>query len=554
MGRLILRTRWLTVGVALAVAAAGGLLAAIRDEGPETKPGLAKKPNIVMIMTDDQWLESMRVMSHTRRLLGDGGVIFRNSYVSFPLCCPSRATYLTGQYAHNNGVLHNAPPLGGYAKLKDENTLPVWLQKAGYVTSHIGKYPNGYGRDDPRDVPRGWTEWRGSVDPSTYRMWGYTLNENGSLRTYGRPGVEDPRTYQTDVYRDKAVDFIERRSGEDRPFFLSTAFLAPHAEIRPVLRKARRGVERAPRPAPRHDGSLDDEPLPRRFGEDRIGDKPRFVRAYPRPGEKATARIRDSYRGRLNSLLAVDEAVERIVGALKRTGTLDNTYLIFTSDNGFFFGEHRISTGKYLPYEASSHVPLLIRGPGLPAGRTSEELVSNVDLAATIADAAGVHPGLPVDGRSLLPFARYPDRRTNRPVLHEAGHGALRSILGRRDGKRRSGKRGGPDGDAAGKAAARGDLNQDVTAPRGGKPSRSAEVDSAAYEAIRTQRYLYIRYRNGARELYDYKVDPDESRSRHDDRDYAKVRRFLDRQLDRLQACRATACDRPIPDPPNLSP
>ncbi|MBB3049550.1 arylsulfatase A-like enzyme [Prauserella isguenensis] len=512
--------------VLLGAVALTGCSAPARTQEPEPK----RKPNVVVVMTDDQWLESMRVMPRTQHLIGDAGVTFDRNYASFPLCCPSRSTFLSGQFAHNNGVRHNYPPQGGYLNLDEQDTLPVWMQRAGYTTSHIGKYPNGYGYRDETEVPPGWDEWRGSVDPTTYRMWGYRLNENGKLHTYGRPHVEDPELYQTDVYRDKGADFIARHATSRKPFFLSMAFLAPHSE--------NTGVGPAPRPAPRHEGAFADEPLPSgpAFNEKDLGDKPSFLQRRPRLDTADRSRLTESYRGRLASLRAVDEAVQKLVDTLRATGQLDNTYVLFTSDNGFFFGQHRVHTGKYLPHEASAHVPMLIRGPGLPAGRHSRELTGNADLTATIAEIARAEPGHALDGRSLLPFAEHPQRRTTRPVLHEAATGAQPDAL-KADSER------GLEG-ASGRAAAEGNLDQEGTAWSRVETDEQekGEITSASYEAIRTDRYLYIRYASGDRELYDLRTDPHELTSRHDDPRYTAPRRFLDRQLDELQDCRGEEC------------
>ena len=181
-------TRW-TVMAALAagIAAIAGLASATpRARRPSTRP------NVVVLMTDDQTVESMRVMPNVKTLLADQGVTFDNSFVSYPLCCPSRATFLTGQYAHNHGVWGNAAPNGGYYKLDSTNTLPVWLQRAGYQTIHLGKYLNGYGTRSQTEIPPGWGEWYGSLDPSTYRFRDYTLNENGKLVTYGTDSGQLP--------------------------------------------------------------------------------------------------------------------------------------------------------------------------------------------------------------------------------------------------------------------------------------------------------------------------------------------------------------------------
>ena len=156
----------------------------------------AERPNVVVIMTDDQDFRSMSVMPKTRRLIGAAGVTFDRNFVNYPLCCPSRATFLTGQYAHNHGVLWNNFPDGGYRLLDGSETLPVWMGRAGYRTIHIGKYLNEYGEDDPTEVPKGWDDWYGGVDPTTYDYYGMTINHNGSLETYARTR----RNYSTDVY------------------------------------------------------------------------------------------------------------------------------------------------------------------------------------------------------------------------------------------------------------------------------------------------------------------------------------------------------------------
>lgn len=466
------------------------------------------RPNVIVMMTDDQTVESLRVMPSVKRLLADAGVVFDASFASYPLCCPSRATLNTGQYAHNHQVLGNRPPNGGYARLDTSNTLAVWLERAGYRTVHIGKFLNGYGRDVPADVPPGWTEWYAAVDGSTYRMWGYTLNRNGTLVTYGTAEEEDPALYQTDVYRDLAVDVVERLAPSDTPFYLDVAFLAPHAE------SSRGSARRFVRSAPRHRGTMSEEILPRppSFDEIDVGDKPAFLRALPPLTRRDERRIEARYRARLESLLAVDEAVAAIVGALDAAGELDRTLVIFTSDNGFFHGEHRVANGKFLVYEPSIRVPLIVRGPGIPAGRRSQELVVNADLAPTILDVAGATPERILDGRSLFPFASDPERRSRRPILLETGI---------------------DPGD---------DLDQDdePTAEAGEDPA--AQGGATAYTAVRTRRFLYAEYGSGERELYDLKEDPHQLESRHGDLRYARTRSVLARVLESLRACSGDSC------------
>jgi len=464
----------------------------------------ADRPNVVVLMTDDQTVADLDAMPRAQALLGAGGVTFDRFYVSYPLCCPSRATYLSGQYAHNHQVLGLHPPTGGYGRFDALESLPVWLQRAGYHTAHLGKYLNGYGSETPADVPPGWSDWYGAVDDSTYRMWGYTLNENGTLQTYGGPFEEDPRNYQTDVLARKAVELIERRAASTEPLFLSVAFLAPHHEGSNV----RRTTGRIVRAAPRETGSLATKRFrrPRGFNEADISDKPFFLRRRPRMGPAEIARIVANYRARQESLLAVDDAVSDIVAALRRVGQLDNTYIMLTSDNGFMQGEHRVPTGKMLPYDPSTQVPLLIRGPGLPQDEVSQALVGNVDLAPTILEIAGASSTKLLDGRSLLALARDPSLEPKRSLLHETG--------GQRFVRR---------------------IDQDTT---GAPPIR----DLRSYRAIRTTRWLYVEYRGGMRELYDLDQDPHQLRSLHRVKAYSRLQARLARRLDRLARCAGPAC------------
>jgi arylsulfatase A-like enzyme len=467
----------------------------------------AEQPNLVVVMTDDQTVSELAGMRHTRRLVGANGVRFDRSYVSYPVCCPSRATYLTGQYAHNHGVMGLYPPTGGYGRFDKRNALPVWLQNAGYHTAHLGKFLNGYGDQEPADVPPGWSDWHATVDYSTYQMWGYTMNDNGRMRTYGRAFVQNPRWYQTDVLARKAASIVKREAGGRKPLFLSVNFLAPHHEGRGIQRRTGQLV----RPAPRHRGAFASARLPQAasFNEADISDKPRFLRRRAHSlSAREIRRIRGDARARRAALLAVDEGVARIVSALRRSGELDETYIVFTADNGYMQGEHRVRSGKMLPYDPSTRVPLLIRGPEIPAGRVSRELVANVDLAPTLLELAGATAGKAVDGRSLVPFARNPALRTKRAILHETG--GLRYV---------------------------GPREQDE-ATNTRKPLRRV----MSYRAIRTTRWLYIRWRSGSRELYDLRSDPDQMQSLHSGRAHRRVRHVLARRLRALARCAGESC------------
>lgn len=451
---------------------------AVRDGG---------RPNIVWLMTDDQEESSLRVMPRTRALLKRRGAAFENSFVAWPLCCPSRATFLTGQHAHNHGVLDNRRPRGGFHRLDTSSTLPLWLEDGGYRTAHVGKFMNDYKRTDP--IPPGWSEWYGLVEPSN-RYFKPRLNENGELKLYG---TRD-RSYSTDLFTRKAVKFIRRHAEDrDRPFFLSLGYVAPHAG---KIYRARGCQAHAPDVAPRHEGGYARTRIPRRpgFNERDLSDKPEPVRRRQRLSGADLRRKDDAYRCRLESLSAVDESVSEIVGALAEVGELDNTFVFFTSDNGYLLGEHRLINEKSLPYDESLRVPLLVRGPGVPEGHTVPDLVSNVDWAPTILDIAGVEPGLRQDGSSFLPELEGRDRRRGRALL--------------------------------------------------------VESDRERYSGVRTARYLYVRYHGGAEEyrrgdveLYDLRRDPDQLENLRDDPRYSDERTELERLRRRLRDCEGSECE-----------
>jgi N-acetylglucosamine-6-sulfatase len=449
-----------------------------------------QRPNILILETDDQTLAEMDVLPNVRRLIGDEGVTFDNNFDSFSLCCPSRASLLTGQYSHNNGVRGNAPPEGGYYKLDSTNTLAVWLQRAGYYTMHVGKYLNGYGTRNPREIPPGWSDWHGSVDPSTYRYYNYTLNENGQLNTYC--ATVQPSCYQTDVYRDKANGLIQARAGQG-PWFMWVAFLANHAG---GPREAGDPAGFAtPVPAPRHKDKLAGTPLPQppNFNEADVSDKPRLVRGRALMNARQIANVQENWQQRRETLMAVDEAVASIVETLRSTGQLDNTLILFTSDNGFFHGEHRIRNGKVWLYEPSIRVPLLMRWTGnrsLPRGVHRKQLSMNVDYAETILGATGdtVRPERTEDGVNLLRLWRDGGLELGRDLLVDNQPGANH------------------------------------------------------FDAIRSRNFLYAEYVNGDRELYDLKRDPYELASQHANPAYDAIKASLAERLHRLVMCVGGTC------------
>jgi arylsulfatase A-like enzyme len=449
-----------------------------------TKGGTSSgKPNIIVIMTDDQDVPSLSKMPLVRSLLQNQGTTLTNTFTNFALCCPSRATLITGQQATNHRVQWN-DNLTGYNRLNENQTLPVWLKAVGYKTFMNGKYLNEYGDLVHANtyIPPGWDEWHAHPDPDSYKYYNYEVNHNGVVRRYGSATTD----YQGDVITQGAVDFIDDQRSSSQPFFMWVNYLAPHVE------KDAGGLARA---APRHASRFASEPLPMppSFNEADVTDKPALVRLTSLSATEID-RIRDTYRSRLASLMAVDEGVEDIVNALQSTGKLSNTYIIYVSDNGNYNGEHRIAREKNSYYQPAIKVPLVIRGPGVPANATKSELVSNIDLAATIVDIADATPGITMDGRSLLPLL------TGSPSWRTA---MFVDGLGR-------------------------------NAPNGATQTQ--------FDAVRTLRYLYVQHATGEKELYDYVADPHELDNKANASAYSLVQNDLTTKLNTLRTCTGASC------------
>jgi arylsulfatase A-like enzyme len=410
------------VGVAAAglatFAAVAATLVAGAAEPAGAKPQL--RPNIVVVITDDMPLSFMRqsTLPNTIELLGNQGTTFTDSVVTTPLCCPSRAAYLSGQYGHNNGVLSNRP---GYEDLVDKaNTLPVWLRNAGYTTVHVGRYFNGYKQVGGTKVAPGWDRWYTALEPRNY--YDYDLEVNGKTVHYGKA----PHDYLTSVINKLAVRTIRSQAKRKKPFYMQVDQLAPHDE----WRNSGGTCGAAAIPGPGDLANFINEPLPMgpNFNEQDMSDKAPWIATRPFLNEFAIEDITREYRCRLASMLAVDRGVQRIVSALAAQGELDNTMVVFTSDNGFYNGEHRVPFEKYLPYEEGIHMPLLARFPtSVGAVPTVTSTVSQIDLTATILELAGAAPCVNknvcrvLDGRSFLPLARgeNPDWAENRGILIE---------------------------------------------------------------------------------------------------------------------------------------
>ncbi|KAJ8712694.1 hypothetical protein PYW08_007998 [Mythimna loreyi] len=346
-----------------------------------------KRPNIVLILTDDQdvVLGGMTPMTSVHRFIGNEGVTFTNSYVTSPICCPSRASLLTGLYQHNHYTINNSLREGCYGphwrQSLQNSTFATVLKDAGYATFYAGKYLNEYGVKDaggPELVPPGWTEWHGLVGNSVY--YNYTISNNGV------PTASTDQ-YLTDVIREIGVSYIENQT-EQEPFLMVLAPPAPHQPFTP---------------APRHEGTFSNVTAVRHPNFNIAAeDKHWLMRMPPSPlPASALPELDRVFRRRWESLLAVDEMVADIVGSLERQALLDNTYIFFTSDNGYHVGQFSQMYDKRQPYESDIKVPLLIRGPGIKPNSSNSQPVLNVDLAPTIIRLAGLEPPTHMDGKAL---------------------------------------------------------------------------------------------------------------------------------------------------------
>lgn len=485
-----------TIGRVLAAMAAlvlftGTSAAATARKSPAAAP---VRPNIVLIVTDDEDWRVHEYMPLTRRLLHEQGATFSQYLVTYSLCCPSRASILRGQYPHNTGVLGNRPPSGGYARfveMGDEaSTVATWLQGGGYYTALVGKYLNGYDMATASHVPPGWSDWHAVF--GVHRYFDYHLSENGRVVNRGHAAGD----YEADVLSGLAVSVIRTAAARRQPLFLYLAPAAPHLPAEP---------------APRHANLFADAQLPEgaAFNEEDVSDKPAPVRERPPVTLRDKLRFETIYRNRLRSMQAVDEMVEAVIATLRETGQLQNTYVIYTSDNGWHMGEHRLPAGKNTPYEEDIRLPLVIRGPGIAPGTVISRLALNIDLAPTIAELAHVRAPPWVDGRSLAPLWKHPEPQEWRTC----------ALVQR-----------GPD------SATQEDEGDEPGLPWG-------------FHALRTEQYSYVDWASGDRELYDLLADPAELHNLAREADPALVEGLHDRVTE-LGKCKGEQCrraeDRPL--------
>ncbi len=484
MTRKLLLTGALCALVTGAVSAspltAGGGLAA---NPPATgTAGTQTRPNIVLITTDDQSATDLRAMPSVQSLLANHGTTFSHFYTPDSLCAPSRASILTGQYPHNHGVLENTPPQGGYGAMNPSGTFAVPLTAAGYTTALVGKYVNGYGQVPPVTAPPGWSDWHGEIDGGNYYQT--HLVENGGTHVYNGP-------YQVDLVSQISTRIIARDAPKPAPFFLWESYFAPHVGLPTEPGDPAIGTPAVPA---RFRGTFAGTPLLKdpSFNEADVTDKPAYVAGLSRLTSRMQSMLKNSYEQRLESLQAVDEAVKATVDALRSAGELSNTIIVFTTDNGWMMGQHRIHAGKTVPYEQSIRLPLVIRGPGFPAGVTRAQIVGDIDFAPTFLAAAHANPGgMVIDGTSLLGVAASPSVGTRRNLLLETG------------------------------------------------PSRTS---TPRYSGVRTNRWTYVHYQTGETELYDMAKDPYELDNQASNPAYAAQRRRLAGVVKTLRQCAGATC------------
>lgn len=358
-------------------------------------------PNILVIRIDDARADDADarrpdgtlVLRNVQSQITAKGMKFTNNFASLSLCCPSRAAFYSGQYAHNNGVFGNDLPLGGAGRLDHANSLAAWMQTAGYYTAHIGKYMNVH---SGVPLPE-WNWWETRKDQANQGYYyNYLLNENGTFVNHG----SSIRDYATDVFTQKTLAFLNSQPYGAQPFFLVLDYTAPHGGGGIVD-----GNGGLAQPAARHQNVFANVNFswPPSFNEADVSDKPLGIQQLPSFDQTKIDGITIAHRMRLGSLLAVDEGVGQIMDSLQAHGLAENTYVIFLSDNGYMEGEHRIPGGKEQAYEESIRLPLSIRGPGVAQGAACSQLVGNIDMAPTILELAGGVAGHSIDGLSLVP-------------------------------------------------------------------------------------------------------------------------------------------------------
>lgn len=440
-----------------------------------------------MVLLDDADVEITESMPRLRTLLIERGAHFTSHVANTPLCGPSRAILLAGQYAHNTRVYYNNGPEGGYTPWSrggyDEKNLGPWLQGLGYRTGLFGKYMNDFPLDRPETyVPKGWDDFQGVMSDREARNNRFTLNENGALKLH----EASTGGYQTDLLSRRLDSFLRAAEARDeQPFFALLSLSSPHVPVEP---------------AERHKDTFPKDKAPRKpsFDEADLTDKPARLREQAVPITPGVAREIDAtYRGMRQSMLAVEDAMEALLKTLTETGELSKTFIFLTSDNGWHRGEHRIPAEKYTPYEESIRVPLIVTGPGIAAGSRIPRVAGLVDLAPTLLELAGASRPMidAADGRSLVPLLRAPD-----PSSVPWREAILIEHFG------------------------------------GGAPFRVR-----SYTGIRSEKDVYVEYASGEKEYYDLMEDPYQMENTASKLPPATLEK-LSKRVAALKACAAAAC------------
>jgi len=446
------------IGVALlpvsCTSSTSGQPGALPSGQPPSSHPASSRPNVVVVLADDLSWNLVSHMPHVQALQ-KAGMTMSNHYVIDSLCCPSRSAIFTGEYPHDDGVFTNSGSDGGYNAYNSNGNEPksfaLALQQAGYRTGFMGKYLNGYQPTDK--VPPGWNEW--DVTGNGYPEFNYTLNENGKQQHYGK----DPKSYLTDVVSQKGGSFIDSAATSGQPFMLEVATFAPHGPYTPP---------------PRYANPVKNVPYPKTSAYDVLpSNPPSWLKGRPPLTPKQQSQIAKAYSKRVAADLAVDDMIGHLEQELKAKGVAQNTYIVFSSDNGYHMGEYRLMPGKQTAFDTDTHLPLIVSGPGVPAGRSTNQLTSSIDLAPTFESLTGAATGANVDGVSLA------------GLLHgQAPTDWQQAVLIEHHGPNNA--NGDPDRQNAKKA------------------------NPPSYEAVRTATALYVRYANGEQEYYDTAHDPQE--------------------------------------------
>ncbi|QUQ63808.1 sulfatase family protein [Kutzneria sp. CA-103260] len=451
------RRRWAVAAIALAL----GTTACALPGAQAASSAAPAKPNIVFVLTDDLATNLVQYMPHVQAL-AKAGTSFSNYTVTDSLCCPSRSSVFSGKFPHDTGIYTNGGSDGGFgtfhARGEEKDTVATSLQAAGYRTGMMGKYLNGYQPASTLDgqanyVPPGWSEW--DVAGNGYPEFNYNLNENHKVVHYG----SQPKDYLTDVLSGKASDFINSSASAHSPFFLEVATFAPHAPYTP---------------APADANSFPGLKAPQGPAYDTLpSDPPAWLAGRAPLTAQEQQNINADFRKRVQAVQAVDRMLASIEHTLSTAGVAGDTDVVFSSDNGYHMGEYRLNPGKMTAFDTDVNVPLVVSGPGVPAGRTVGAPVENIDLRPTFADLAGANTPTDVDGHTLKPLLA-----NNNPT-----------------GWRTAGliEHHGPDTDPS---------DPDFPAANSGNPT--------TYEALRTATYTYVEYSDGGKEYYDRRTDPSE--------------------------------------------